>query len=160
MSPAVAAVLWSWSFPPAAVGALVVFAVVYARGWRRLGLTPARLYATAGGFGALVLAIASPVDALAGFLLTRHLVEHLLLLPGAPPLLLVGQRGRALLAGLPRTPLREGLAPLLGWPPLGRLARRLGQPLVGVALLTVATWAWHVPRAYELALRAPTWHRV
>jgi cytochrome c oxidase assembly factor CtaG len=142
------------------VAALAAFALVHARGWRRLALPPARLGATAAGLGALLLAIASPLDALAGWLLIAHMVQHLLLLVVAPPLLLFGLPGRALLAGLPRAFVREGLAPILGSRAFRGLERALHRPLWGVALLTLTTWAWHLPRAYELALRVPVWHRV
>src|SRR5262249_50900166 len=119
-----------------------------------------RLYSTAGGLGALVVAIASPVDALAGFLLTAHMVQHLLLLAVAPPLLLLGAPARVILGGLPRSVARDALGPFLGSRSLLRLQRAISRPLVGVVALGAATWTWHVPRAYDLALRSPALHQL
>jgi cytochrome c oxidase assembly factor CtaG/ferredoxin len=158
MSAVARAVLSSWSLEPGLACGLVAFALVYLRGWRRLRLPHERLYATAGGLGALVLAIASPIDALAGFLLSAHMVQHLLLLVVAPPLLLRGAPARVLLRGLPRSWAREGLGPFLTSRGLVGLQRALTRPLVGAVALAAAIWAWHVPRAYELALRSPSLH--
>ncbi len=159
MSPVAQAIWSSWSLPPGLAVGLLVTAIVYWRGWRRLRLPPARLYAFAGGLGALALALTSPVDALAGLLLTAHMVQHLLLLAAAPPLLLLGAPARALLRGLPPAVAR-GLGPFLAAPRLASLARGLDQPLAGVTILTATTWIWHAPPAYELALRSPAWHQL
>jgi cytochrome c oxidase assembly factor CtaG len=147
MSAVARAVLSSWSLRPGFACGLIAFALVYARGWRRLRMPRGRLYATAGGLGALVLAIASPVDALARFLLSAHMVQHLLLLTVAPPLLLYGAPARA-------------LGPFLVGSGLLRLGRAMSRPLGGVVALSAATWGWHLPRGYELALRSPAWHQV
>ena len=160
MSAVAQAVLSSWSWPPGLVCALVAFGLLYVRGWRRLRMERARLYATSGGLAALVLAIASPLDALAGFLLTAHMVQHLLLLVVAPSLLLLGAPARALLAGLPPSVAREALGPFLASAGLSRVQRILSRPLLGVGALVVATWGWHLPRGYELALRSPLFHRL
>ncbi|MCU1281510.1 MAG: 4Fe-4S ferredoxin, iron-sulfur binding domain protein, partial [bacterium] len=160
MSPVARAILASWSLRPGLLVGVLAVALVYARGWRRLRLPPARLYAFFGGLGALALAIASPIDALARFLLSVHMVQHLLLLAVAPPLLWLGAPTRVLWRGLPRALMREAVAPFLASPSLLRLERALDRPLVGVAALTAATWGWHVPAAYELALRAPQWHQL
>ncbi len=158
MSPVARAILTSWSLPAGVVIGLAVTVIVYVRGWRRLRLPPSRLYAFIGGVVALTLAIASPVDALAGFLLSAHMVQHLLLLIVAPPLLLAGAPARALLRGLPAPLGRTALGPFLASPALARIERALERPLVGVVVLTAATWIWHTPPAYELALRSPAWH--
>jgi cytochrome c oxidase assembly factor CtaG len=154
------AVLSSWSLTPTLVAGVIAVGVVYVRGWRRLGMPAARLWAMAGGVAALVVAIASPIDALAGLLLSAHMVQHLLLLAIAPLLLLLGAPERALLRGLPPSLLRETIAPLLASRPLVRLWRLLTRPNVAAPVLVAATWAWHWPRAYELALRSPTVHIV
>jgi cytochrome c oxidase assembly factor CtaG/ferredoxin len=154
------AMLSSWSLPPGLVVGVMAVALVYARGWRRLRLPAWRLQAFAGGLGALALAVASPLDAFARFLLTAHMLQHLLLLAIAPPLLLLGAPARALLRGLPRALAREALGPFLAAPALARIGRALALPLVGVLVLTATTWGWHAPRAYELALRSPAWHQL
>ncbi len=160
MSEVGRALLASWTLSPAFLAGLALLALFYVRGWRRLRLAPWRLYTFAAGLGTLVVAVASPIDGLAAFLLTAHMVQHLLLLAAAPPLLLLAAPARALLRGLPLAVSREALGPFLAWPALARLRRALARPVVGVLALSAAIWVWHVPAAYELALRAPAWHRV
>ncbi len=158
MSAVAQAVLSSWSLSPALAGGVVVLLLVYVRGWRRLGLPATRLGAMAAGLAALVVAIASPIDALAGLLLSAHMVQHLMLLAIAPPLLLLAAPERALLRGLPPSLLREALAPFVASRVLVRIFRASTQPLVAAGVLVAATWAWHWPAAYELALRSPAVH--
>src|SRR4051812_23636850 len=78
------AVLASWTFPAPLCFGGAAFALLYLRGWRRLGLPAWRLGATAAGLVALGLALLSPLDALARLLLTAHMLQHLLLLVLAP----------------------------------------------------------------------------
>ena len=65
----------------------------------------------------LWLAIASPLDAFSGLLLSAHMVQHLLLMSVAPPLILLGAPFLPLLRGLPRKFAREGVGPIssAGW---------------------------------------------
>src|SRR5205085_707712 len=51
-------------------------------------------------------------------------------------------------------------APLLAAPPLQRLFGQLTHPLTALVLFVVATWFWHAPPLYELALRSGGWHEV
>ncbi len=160
MSAIARAVLSSWSLSPALAIALTGLFLIYTRGWRRLGWPISRLVAMAAGLAALVLAIASPIDALAGFLLSAHMVQHLLLLVIAPPLLWLAAPERVLLQGLPPSLLRDTLAPFFGSRTLVRVGRVLTRPAVGVAAMIAATTGWHLPPAYELALRSPTVHHL
>ena len=105
-------------------------------------------------------AIASPLDAFAGLLLSAHMVQHLLLMAVAPPLVLLGAPALPLLKGLPRRFARDGLGPFLASPSLKRLGEALAHPVTGLCAMTLAMWGWHVPAAFELALRSPAWHGV
>jgi cytochrome c oxidase assembly factor CtaG/ferredoxin len=160
MSEVGRALLASWTLSPAFLAGLALLALFYVRGWRRLRLARWRLCTFAAGIGTLVIALASPIDGLASFLLTAHMVQHLLLLAAAPPLLWLGAPARALLRGLPLSLSRGALGPFLAWSALSRVRRTLARPIVGVLALSAAIWIWHLPAAYELALRAPAWHRV
>jgi len=166
MSPSARAILASWSLPLWPTLLAAVTAVVYVRGWGRLcGLTPGvfsrrRLAAFLAGLGVLWLALASPIDAFDFFLLADHMLQHLLLMVVAPPLILLGAPELPLLHGLPRWAVRDGLGPFLSWPPLGRLGRLLTHPALCWLLMAVAMIGWHLPAAYELALRSPGWHNV
>ena len=166
MSPSAQAVLSSWSIDPKLALGLIVTAIFYLRGWRVLHrITPNRFpmwrfYAFLGGLTALWLAIASPLDALSGLLLSAHMMQHLLLLTVAPPLILLGSPLLPLLRGLPRTFAHDGVGPFLAWPALQQFGRTLTHPVVCWLAMVVSLCAWHVPAAFELALRSPAWHKV
>jgi cytochrome c oxidase assembly factor CtaG len=166
MSPVARAAWESWSVPGWATMLLLLTAIVYLRGWRRLArLRPTRfpgwrLGCFLAGLAILWAAIASPLDALGSLLLSAHMVQHLLLMVAAPPLILLGAPILPLLRGLPRRFVREALGPFLAWPVLERLGGALTHPVSGLVALTAAMWGWHVPAAYELALRSPAWHDV
>jgi cytochrome c oxidase assembly factor CtaG len=98
------------------------------------------------GAGLLVLAIAvsPPVLELAGERFAAHMAEHLLIADLAALLLVLGLTG----------PL---LAPLLRVRALGRL-RALGHPVAAVALWAANLYLWHLPVAYEAALRHEVVH--
>src|SRR5262245_50236921 len=124
MSSTLQTALRSWTFEPLPILTLAVVALVYARGWRQLRRQVPhrfpgwRLAVFAAGIAALFLAISSPLDAFAGLLLQAHMIQHLLLMMIAPPLLLLGAPWLPLLCGLPRKWAREGLGPFLVWPAL------------------------------------------
>src|SRR5262249_18235123 len=47
---------------------------------------------------------------------------------------------------------------LLSSPPLRRLFTRLTHPLAPLPIFIAATWVWHAPPVYDLALRSSGWH--
>ncbi|HEV3340472.1 MAG TPA: cytochrome c oxidase assembly protein [Pirellulales bacterium] len=164
MSPTLAACLRSWPFDPWLLASLLLAAGVYLRGWlvlRRRDRTRwhgGRPAAFLGGLAAIYLALASPLEPFAGLLLQVHMVQHLLLMMAAPPLLWLGTPLFPLLRGLPRSVRMFWFAPLLSAPPLRRFFGRLTHPLAALALFVAATWAWHAPPVYDLALRSNGWH--
>ena len=166
MSPVVLAALESWSFEPRLALALALAALLYVRGWRRVRRQmperfPAwRLIAFLSGLALLYAAVASPLDAFAGLLLQVHMAQHLLLMTVVPPLLLAGAPAVPLLRGLPVAVARRGLGPFLAAPELRRLGGFLSHPVVGFLAMSVATWLWHAPGPYQLALGSPFWHQV
>jgi polyferredoxin len=50
------------------------------------------------------------------------------------------------------------VAPWLSAPPLRRIFGRLTYPLTALVLFVAATWIWHAPPVYDLALRSSGWH--
>ncbi len=165
MDPVAAAVLASWTIPVTAVLGLLAGAVVYLRGWLRLhrempGKYPGwRLTCFLAGLASLFIAIASPLDAFGGFLLEVHMIQHLLLMMVAPPLIWLGQPLLATVRGLPAKVVRDALSPFLTSPALKTAGRRLTHPVTGWLAMASATIIWHAPKFYELALRSPAWHR-
>jgi cytochrome c oxidase assembly factor CtaG len=164
VSPTLDACLRSWPFDPRLLAALLLTAGVYLRGWLALRRRDPRRWpggrpaAFLGGLAAIELALASPVEPFAGLLLQVHMVQHLLLMMMAPPLLWLGAPLFPLLRGLPRPVRMVWVAPWLSAPPLRRLFQRLTHPLTALVLFVAVTWVWHAPPVYDLALRSNGWH--
>jgi cytochrome c oxidase assembly factor CtaG/ferredoxin len=163
LSDAIAA---SWSVPLWATLSLLLTAIIYWRGWRLARLTrsgelpPWRAACFFAGLATVWLAIASPLDVLGNWLLLAHMTQHLLLMSVAPPLLLLGAPTVPLLRGLPRGWVRDGLGPLFTSRMIHAIARFVTHPATGWIAMNVSYLGWHVPAAYELALRSPAWHEV
>src|SRR5216684_2753843 len=166
MSPTTQAILSSWTFDPKIALGIVVSLILYLRGWFILHRTSPmrfpvwRLSAFAGGLAVLWIAIASPLDAFSGLLLSAHMVQHLLLMSVVPPLILLGAPLLPLLRGLPRKFARDGVGPFLVWPALRRAGNTITHPLSCWIVMALTLCAWHVPAAFDLALRSPGWHKV
>ncbi len=122
-------------------------------GWRR------GMFFSAGVI-ALWVALESPIDALASWLLAAHMTQHFLLTMIAPPLLLLGWPMPPLLAGVPRWLSRDALGPILAWRRAQKVGMRLTHPLAGWLAMVLLTWGWHLPVTYQLALEVPAWHAV
>jgi cytochrome c oxidase assembly factor CtaG len=155
----------AWHFEPLVVAPVVAAAALYVRGWRTASRRiPERfgerhLVAMMAGLTSIVLALASPLDALSARLLLAHMTQHLLLMMVAPPLLWMGAPVAPLLLGLPR-PVRRAVTRALAMPPLRRLSHVLADPVVSWVAFVVAFWVWHVPALYDLALSSDGWHHV
>ena len=164
LSTIAAAALASWSLSPGLLALLVGAGACYARGFARMHRAQPwrfplwRLGAFVAGLATLWIALASPLDAFSSLLLQVHMLQHLLLMMVAPPLLLLGAPLSPILRGLPGLVRKDALGPFLASPGLQRAARRLVHPMTGWVALAAATWLWHLPAAYELALRSRAWH--
>jgi cytochrome c oxidase assembly factor CtaG len=145
-----AASLLSWSVDPLQLAPIALLALLYGRRVRRLRRRGAEvplwrpaLFGT--GIALLVVALASPVEAIGqDELFTFHMVQHLLLGDLAP---------LALLGGLAGPILR----PLLALPVVERL-RVLVHPLVALPLWGLNLALWHLPVAYQGALHHDSLH--
>lgn len=165
MSIPVEAVLTSWNLAPGPLLGLAVSGAVYLRGWRRLSVQVperfpvGRCVAFLSGLLTLFVAIASPLDAFAGWLLSVHMAQHLLLTMVAPPLLLIGAPYLPMLCGLPRGVTREVLGPFLASRRWRRVVHRLTHPAMGLVAFVGSNLLWHLPFFYGLGLRSESWHR-
>ncbi len=116
----------SWSPPVGVIFALVLAALVYWRGWVRLrkafpnAISVWQLGAFMSGLFSLWIALGSPLAVLDHYLLSIHMVEHVLLMTVAPPLILLGAPVLSLLHALPHRfvplALRACLRRPLAWP--------------------------------------------
>jgi cytochrome c oxidase assembly factor CtaG len=167
MAEGLAQAAWSsWTLPFWVTAGLSLAALIYLIGWRRIRQTrpqlfpPWRAWCFLGGLFSLWIAVGSPLEALDDQLLTAHMIQHLILISVAPPLLLLGAPAVPLLRGLPRFVVRRGLGPLFRTPVLHRLFRFMTSLVFAWLAMNIAYLAWHVPQAFELALRSPGWHEV
>jgi cytochrome c oxidase assembly factor CtaG len=128
---------------------LAAYAAPYAwraRTLRRRGrpVPPWRIACFAGAVALLALAVSPWADRLADTHLSDHMIEHLIIGDLAPLLAVLGCTG----------PL---LAPLLRMKPVERL-RFLSHPVVAFALWAADLYLWHLPFAYQAALRHDVVH--
>ena len=164
MSPAAQAIFADWSLPFGLTLTLILSGLVYTRGWFAIRKTRSiqfpvwRLGAFLLGLGVIWVAIASPLDGFADALLSAHMVEHLLLMSFAPPLLLLGYPVVPMLRGLPRWITVRVLGPLIRMKGLRHLGRFLVVPLVAWLAMNLGFLGWHVPAAYDFALEHEHWH--
>lgn len=160
------AITQSWTVPLWPTLGTLIAGFLYLRGWRLACITRPRelprwrAYCFFAGLLSLWLAIASPLDALNQFLLLAHMTQHVLLMTVAPPLLLLGNPVVPMLRGLPRTLVREELAPWMNSRTVHGLQRLFTSPVFGWISMDAAVVLWHLPPAYELALRSAVWHQV
>jgi len=166
MPPAYRDLFAEWSPPIVLTGTLIILGVIYTRGWFGIRKTrPSqfplwRLGSFLLGLVIIWIAIASPLDGFADVLLSAHMVEHLLLMSFAPPLLLLGYPVVPLLRGLPRGVTVHLLGPLIRIKMLRHLGHILTTPLVAWLAMNLAFLGWHVPAAYNFALEHEHWHEV
>jgi putative membrane protein len=153
-----------WSPPIVLTGTLILCGALYVRGWFAIRKTRAiqfpwwRLGSFLLGLAVIWVAIASPLDGFADALLSAHMVEHLLLMSFAPPLLLLGYPVVPLLRGLPRWVRIYLVGPLLRIRILRNLSHLLVAPLFAWLAMNLAFLGWHVPAAYDFALEHERWH--
>jgi putative membrane protein len=148
--------LWSaWNLDPVLLGGLVLTAWAYWRGQTsgpRRPIDTWRARCFTGALVALGLALLSPLDALSNALASAHMVQHLLLLLVAAPLLALSAPSSAILRGSPLAVRRAS----------GRWRRRLGlthghlgalRHPAAVWLLSVGViWFWHAAAPYDATL--------
>jgi putative membrane protein len=138
------------------VVALATVAVLYTRGWLHLhtiGHAPRswRVMAYALGLATLAVALLA-LDRLAEDRFSVHMIQHLLLMMAAAPLLMLGNPLSVLLWGLPRHARRALAAATLqrGARFRSMLAALVSLPTGGV-IHVVTVWVWHSPLLYDAA---------
>jgi putative membrane protein len=155
--------IWSaWTWDPLVIFGLAVTGGLYGRGvyvlWQRPtghALIPFwRVLVFGVGWLALFVALVSPLDALGEALFSAHMVQHMVLILIAAPLLVLGAPLLPVLWGLPGTWRRQTGLRLGDWQRQFRSSWRvLSHPLAAWCLHTIALWVWHAPVLYEAAIR-------
>jgi cytochrome c oxidase assembly factor CtaG len=145
--------LTRWSADPslAYVGIAALLYWLGGRGWRSRARHARREIAFAGGLLTIVAALDSPLDAYADELFWAHMLQHVLLLTIAPPLILLGRPWPRMWRALPlpwRASAGRALARARWTVPLRVVVR----PLPAWLLFNGAIVAWHIPGAYDATL--------
>jgi putative membrane protein len=161
-APQLPGILLMWRLEPFALSGVTVAAAAYLWAARRVNRGhpghphPARRgWFFAGGLVALVLALASPIEAYEGQLFSVHMVQHMLIELVAAPLLLAGAPVTlALRAASPS--LRRGLLAILQ----SRAIHLVSFPIVAWVLFAAVNWGWHFSILYNEALENPWLHYV
>jgi putative membrane protein len=145
--------------------ALVSAALIYIRGCIRLRRLERnqvegwRLASFLSGLLSIWIAMASPLAALDHQFLTIHMVQHLLLMTLAPPLVWLGA---------PFQPLSRGLQQqfvsmtnqFLRWPPMKKLGATITRPAICWLAAAGTLIGWHIPYFFALGMRSETWHGI
>lgn len=143
-----------WLPDPAQLAPLAVLVAIYVRRFGRArreaggrGAGPRQAAFFAAGMVALLLALASPIDALGeDYLFAAHMLQHVLLGDIAPALLLLS---------LSRVILRPVTKRLMF---LEKALGPLASPWTGIAIWLFLMYLWHVPAMYDAALNDPVVH--
>jgi putative membrane protein len=140
---------YSWSFEPTVVIGTLILCVLYGLGWRRARRSGS---AHAPGYGRLslfalsmalvIIALLSPIDSLGDDdLLVMHMVQHMILLDLVPITLILSTNKVLLRPVTRRIQVIE------------KNAGFLATPVFAVVAYVGGVYGWHVPGAYDLALR-------
>jgi len=154
------AVATQWQFAPVVTGVVAVSAVLY--GWgvvriaRRHPVRPWPLWRSAlfcAGLLVIVIATQSGIGAYDDLLFYDHMIQHLMLLMVAPPLLIAGQP-LTLLLHASRNPLHTWAKRVIR----SRVASFLTWPVFGAVAYAVAVVAAHLTAVASYTEQYPAWH--
>lgn len=124
------------------------------RVWQRLGygrgVAPWRAWAFLAALLALSIALVSPLDTWSDLLFSAHMVQHILLMLVAAPLLVLGTSPAIMVWLLPeswRRPIVRRLHPLFVF-----TEADVVWPAIVWLLYALSLWVWHIPALYNAAL--------
>ena len=149
--------LLAWQLEPLALVSLLVVGGLYLIGRRRLARISGRgeiggAWFFAAGWGAVALALLSPLHSYAEELFAVHMLQHLLLMSVAAPLLLLANPMPTVLWGLSPS-IRAAIGrSLAADAPAMRTLRLLTLPPLAWCLFVLNLWLWHLPPVYQAAL--------
>ncbi len=150
--------LRAWHFDPilaplltaAGVGYLIAYQTVQRSGRRPPPFWRATAYFA--GLAALAIALLGPPDHFNGILFSVHMVQHLLLMLVAAPLLVLGRPAALALWALPSRPRQRIWRALLGHRPVRSSLTLLTHPFMVFLLYNGSFVAWHLPALYQAAV--------
>ncbi|MGH7373313.1 MAG: cytochrome c oxidase assembly protein [Candidatus Rokuibacteriota bacterium] len=154
------ALLTEWHWRPVVLVVLLTLGATYTFGWRHLRRVRRqrrrdawRLASYLSGLIVIGVALLSPIDQFASLLFTAHMIQHMLLMMVAAPLLLLGNPLAAFLWGLPKKLRRAAGHLLIRSARFRKVLWTLTLMPVAWLLYTGTLWVWHHPVVYQAALR-------
>lgn len=121
-------------------------------------ISPLRVACFWSGLVVLLIALASPLDTATATVFSAHMIQHVLLIAVAPPLILLGNPLAVMMNGLPRSWRRPLTQLPHRIPGLDTIIRTITQPVVAFLLHLAAVWFWHVPSLYDAAVQSERIH--
>ncbi|MGD8596828.1 MAG: cytochrome c oxidase assembly protein [Anaerolineae bacterium] len=167
MDPTLSVVLLSWAWQPEIILTVGLAATIHLVGRWRLqrqsrakAPSPWRTVSYLAGLAVLWVALMSPIDVLSDQFFYMHMVQHLLLVMIAPPLLLLADPMSIMLWGLPRGLRLEVGRNLRPDATFRRVVRSLTTPGLVWLYYVAVLIGWHEPRAYDLTLQSELVHNL
>ncbi len=115
-----------------------------------------RLWSWMGGLGAIILALASPIEFYDTTLFSVHMIQHLLLSFVAAPLLVLAAPITLLLRVSSPEARRRWILPVLN----SHVVKTVSQPVVAWSLFAAVMWFTHFSPLFDAALEDFTLHRL
>jgi cytochrome c oxidase assembly factor CtaG len=160
MHPLARALLSSWEWRPEILVVILPLGTLYFLGWRRLRRQSVhhklangwRLACYLGGLGIIAISLMSPVDRLGGQLFFMHMIQHMLFMMFAAPLLWFAEPFPVILWALPSR-LRHAVGGLFTRDSAFRrgLAHATSPGVTWLIFISIYL-GWHDPTAYNAAL--------
>jgi putative membrane protein len=164
MSDFLHALVGGWYAQPVPLIAAAAGVLLYDRGARRLAVVaptraPSRTEkgCLAAGVAIILIALLSPLDDLALRLQWAHMVQHVLLLVVAPPLVVLARPWEIATAGFGARLRRVLTAPQRA---LTSPGRHVMAAAAAVTAFVSVMWLWHIPALYNLTLRDDAVHNL
>ena len=112
------------------------------------------------GLATIVIALEGPIDKYADDLFWVHMLQHVLLLTVAPPLILLGRPWPRMWRALPLRTRRSSVGPASRGGDGPRPYQGAGAAAAGVGAFNATIVLWHIPAAYNATLSNQTIHNL
>ena len=166
-APAVPRTFWAtWSLEPLPIILIFGAAALYAAGLRAAhsrGRKAQSMWSIAAfyvGLAAMALAMLGPLDAYADDSFFIHMLQHLVLLVAAAPLLLLGRPVQLGVRAFSPNTVRKVSGVIGTSGPLRAIGDVLSSPWLVFTAYNANLVLWHLPRAYEAALENDLVHEL
>ena len=167
MNPLIRALFSQWEWRLDVLLFLLLAGTLYVRGWIHLRSKQShlaqkwRLVCYLAGLGVLAISLLSPIDQLGGQLFFMHMIQHLLSIMIAPPLLWLAAPFPIAMWGIP-TAIRKriGILFFVRASPFYQLLSTVTTPGLSWLIFIIVYLGWHEPALYNLALRRAWVHDI